>query len=104
MSEYIFAYHGGKKFESPEAGKEFMGRWRDWSMSLGDVWVNPGSPAGMSKTVGADGVTDGGGSNPISGYSVVKADNLDAAIDLAKGCPHCEHGTIEVAELMDMEM
>lgn len=104
MTDYVLIYHGGKKPETPEAGKKFMERWKAWSDGLGDAWVNRGSPVGMSKTVSADGVSDGGGSNPISGYSVVQADSLDAAVKLAQGCPHVEHGTIEVAEAMDMKM
>ena len=35
----------------------------------------------------------------VSGYSVVKADDLDAAVKLARGCPVLTGGgTIEVAE------
>jgi hypothetical protein len=41
----------------------------------------------------------GGGQNPVSGYSVIKADSLDAAVKLAKDCPVLlGGGTIEVAE------
>ncbi|WP_324754115.1 hypothetical protein [Roseovarius sp. Pro17] len=104
MPNYILAYHGGKKPESPEAGQKFMARWREWSDGLGDASIEKGKPAGMSKTVSADGVADNGGSNPLSGYSIVRADNIDGAVKLAQGCPHLDHGTIEVAELMDMEM
>jgi hypothetical protein len=28
MPKYIFAYHGGKKPETPEEGMDFMARWR----------------------------------------------------------------------------
>ena len=58
-------------------------------------------PAGL-RTVSSTGVTDDGGSNPLSGYSVVQADSKEAAIELAKSCPHLDHGTIEVAEMMKM--
>jgi len=102
MANYIFAYHGGKRPESPEAGAALMARWKAWVEGLGDAAVNPGSPVGKSKTISAEGVTDDGGSNPLSGISVVKADSIEAAIALAKGCPHLEHGTIEVAEMMEM--
>jgi hypothetical protein len=71
---------------------------------ISDAVVNPGAPVGMSKTVSSGGVADDGGSNPLSGYTVVKADSIEAAIEMAKGCPHLDHGTIEVAPLMDMEM
>ena len=102
MSNYIFAYHGGKKPESPEAGAELMAKWKAWMGGLGDAMVNPGNPVGMSKTVSSGGVSDDGGSNPLSGFSIVNADSMDTALEMAKGCPHLEHGTIEVAEVMEM--
>ena len=104
MPNYVFAYHGGKKPESPEAGAELMARWKAWMEGLGDAVVNPGVPVGKSKTVSADGVTDDGGSNPLMGFSIIQADSMDAALEMAKGCPHLEFGTIEVAEAMEMKM
>ncbi len=104
MPNYVFAYHGGKKPESPEEGAEHMAKWKAWVVDLGDVMVNPGTPLGMSKTVSSDGVSDDGGSNPLSGYSIVTADSMDAALEMAKGCPHLDFGTIEVAEVMEMKM
>ena len=103
MSNYIFAYHGGKKPESPEAGAKLMAKWQAWVGGMGDAMVNPGTPLGKSKTVSSDGVSDGGGSNPLMGFSIVKADSMDAAIAIASGCPHLEIGTIEVAEAMEMQ-
>lgn len=102
MPHFIFAYHGGKKPETPEAGADLMARWNAWVEGLGSASVNPGNPVGMSKTVSAQGVANDGGSNPLSGFSIVDADNIDAAVAMAKGCPHLEHGTIEVAEMMEM--
>jgi hypothetical protein len=32
----------------------------------------------------------------------MKADSMDAALEMAKGCPQLEIGTIEVAEVMEM--
>ena len=104
MSNYVFAYHGGKKPESLGEGTKLMVKWKAWVGGLGDAVVNPGSPLGMSKTVSSDGVSDDGGSNPLSGFSIVKADSMDAALEMAKGCPHLEHGTIEVAELKELKL
>ena len=104
MPDYIFAYHGGKRPETPEAGAEFMARWRAWMGGLGDAVVNRGAPVGKSKTVSSGGVSDDGGSNPLSGITVVNADSIDAAVEMAKGCPHLDHGTIEVAQMLEMEM
>ena len=103
MSNYIFAYHGGKKPESPEAGAKLMAKWQAWIGGLGDAMVNTGTPLGMSKTVSSDGVSDDGGSNPLSGFSIVKADSMDAALEMAKVCPFLDlGGTLEVARVMKM--
>ena len=102
MPEYILAYHGGKKPESPEEGAKHMAKWKAWLGGLGDAVVNPGTPLGMSKIVSNDGVSDGGGSNALTGFSIVKADNMDAALEMAKGCPFLEIGTLEVAEVKKM--
>ena len=102
MAGYIFAYHGGEMPGTPEEGQKVMAAWRSWLEGLGSAVVDGGNPAGMSKTVSAGGVEDGGGSNPISGYSLVEADGIDAACEMAKGCPILDHGTVEVAEAMDM--
>lgn len=102
MPQFIFAYHGGQKPDSPEEGAKMMARWQAWIDDLGDAMVNPGNPVGKSKTVSAGGVADDGGSNPLAGFSVVKADSIEAAVDMAKACPFIEMGSIEVAEIMEM--
>jgi hypothetical protein len=102
MSDYILAYHGGEMPESPEEGAKHMAKFNAWVGGLGDAVVNPGTPLGMSKTVSSGGVSDNGGANRLIGFSIVKADSMDAALEMAKGCPYLEFGTIEVAEVMEM--
>jgi hypothetical protein len=49
-----------------------------------------------------DGAVSGGGSSSLSGYSIISADSLDAAIALVKGCPVLSSGaTIEVCETFE---
>ena len=102
MSNYVFAYHGGKKPDSPEEGAKGMAKWKAWLGGLGDAVVNPGTPLGKSKTVSSGGVSDDGGSNSLTGYSIVKADSMEAALEMAKECPFLDMGTIEVAEVKEM--
>ena len=103
MANYIIAYHGGKKPETPEEGAKHMAKWQAWVAGLGDAAVNPGTPLGKSWTVSSTGVSDDGGPNAMSGYSIFKADSMDAALEMAKACPFLETGgTLEVAEVMEM--
>ena len=103
MSNYFFAYRGGNKPESPEEGAKQMAKWKAWVDALGDAAVNPGTPLGKIKIVSSSGVSDDGGANTMSGFSVVKADTMDAALEMAKECPLLEiGGTLEVAEMKEM--
>lgn len=105
MTEYVLAYHGGGRPETPEQGAKQMADWRAWMGGLGDALVDGGKPVGMSKTISSSGVADNGGPNPLSGFSVIQADTMDAAIELAKGCPLIAMGgSIEIAEAMNMDM
>jgi hypothetical protein len=103
MPNYVIAYHGGRKFGSPEEGAKHMAKWKDWVGALGDAVVNPGTPLRNSRTVSSGGVSDDGGANPLIGFSIVKADSMAAALEVARGCPHLEFGTVEVAEVMEMQ-
>jgi hypothetical protein len=104
MSKYVFTYYGEPKFESPEEGSKYMAKWQAWVGGLGKALVNPGVPMKKGKTVSSGGVSDDVGSNRVTGFSIVEADSMDAALETAKGCPHLEHGTVGVAEAMEMEM
>ena|SRR5258706_14518402 len=104
MSNYVFAYYGEPKVANSEEGAKYQDKWRAWAGGLGDALVNPGTPMGMPKKVSSRGVSENGGSNRLTGFSIVNADSMDAALEMAKRCPHLEHGTIDVAEAMDMGM
>jgi hypothetical protein len=103
MTKYVIAYHGGRKFESPQDGAAYMAKWKAWMGGLGDAIVNPGMPLGAGKLIGPAGVTDRG-ADMLTGFSTVTAESLEAAVALARQCPHLEHGTVEVAEVMEMKM
>ncbi len=101
MAKYLFLYHGGENPKSDEEAAEVMDAWGNWLGSMGGAVVDGGNPVGKSSTVHPDGsVTDDGGSNPASGYSLIEAKDLDDAVAKAKGCPH--NGTIEIAPTFDM--
>ena len=103
MTKFVFAYHGGKAPESPEEGAKVMAAWQTWFGAMGDAIVDGGNPVGPSKTVSASGVADDGGSNPLSGYTLIDAADIDAAVEHAKGCPILQDGgSVEVAEAIDM--
>lgn len=104
MAKFVFIYHGGKMPETEEEGAKVMAEWQSWLGGMGDAVIDGGNPVGMSSTVQSDGsVTSDGGSNPTSGYSLVSAQDLEGALELARGCPILKaEGSVEVAEAMEM--
>ena len=104
MAKYMFVYHGGTAPETPEEGEKVMAAWGAWMQSLGESLVDGGHPVGMSTTLTANGVVEGGGPNPVSGYTMVQADSMEDAIALGKDCPIflADGASIEIAEAMDM--
>jgi hypothetical protein len=104
MAKYLFAYHGGSMPETEAEQAQVMEAWNAWYNELGEAVVDPGNPVGQAATVAPDGsVSAGGGTNPISGYTIIAANSLDAAVKMAAGCPvRLAGGTIEVAETFNV--
>ena len=100
MPTYLITYHGGGgPPASPEAREQMMAAFGAWVASVGDHMVDPGAPLGPSKTVSAEGVSDGGPGAGIGGYSLIKADDLDAAAGLVKNHPFVSRGgSLQVSE------
>lgn len=100
MPQFIIAYRGGSRPATPEEGKAQMEKWQAWVGGIGDAMINPGTPLGASKFINADGVSDDG--DGLNGYAIFEAADMDAAIEIAKGDPFCEIGTLELAQIMTM--
>lgn len=104
MANYLLVYHGGSMPESQEEGAKVLAAWNDWFGTLGSALVDGGDPVSQVRTIASNGTVSDGGINPSSGYSIIKADSLDAAVALAKGCPLLNGGggSVEVAETFHM--
>jgi hypothetical protein len=100
LAKYMFAYSGGKGVAEDETERNAQyARWGQWFGALGAAVVDGGAAIGTARAVGPGGSVSEGGSRGLTGYSVVSADSLDAAVELAKGCPVLEiGGAVDVHE------
>jgi YCII-related domain len=102
MANYLLAYKGGGMPETPAEQQKVMEAWGAWFGGLAAAVVDGGNPCGPSKNIASNGTVSDGAPSQISGYSVIKADNLDAATKMAKGCPIlASGGSVEVYETFD---
>ncbi len=84
MATYVYAYRGGSMAETDEEREQAMAAWGAWFGKLGPAIVDAGNPFAASASVGNGG---GAAASGLSGYSIVTADSLSAATELAGDCP-----------------
>jgi len=103
MATYLLVYKGGNMPQTDAERAQVMEAWGRWFGGLGQAVVDGGNPFGPSKSVAKNGSVTDGASSGLSGYSILKADTLDAAVKMAKDCPVLLGGaSIEVYETFDV--
>jgi hypothetical protein len=96
MSTYLFTFCAPADY-APSAGT--FDAWAEWQLQLGARLKDRGNVAFAAATVGASAA-----GTTLGGYSLIRATSLDAAVDLAHGCPILSHGgTVEVGELTNQD-
>ena len=103
MSQFVLVYLGGNQPSNPEEAENHFSKYVKWLSSLGDSVVSPTIPLKNTNTVSPDGTVREGGSSAMSGFTIIKADSMEAALSIAQACPFLEiGGSLEVSELMQM--
>ena len=98
MANFLLTFHGGGMPETKEEQDQVMRAWTAWFAALGDALVDGGNPISHARAISPDGSVMDATSAP-SGYSILRAANLDGAVALAKGCPVLAGGaTVLVSE------
>ena len=86
----------------PKMAAKSMAEWNKWFGSLGKALVDGGAPTQPGKMVSSSGVKSIG-AKPVTGYSIIQADNQDKAVAIAKSCPLInDEGQVAVYEFAPM--
>jgi hypothetical protein len=101
MGKYLLAYRGGSMAETQEERDAAMAAWGAWFAQLGGAVLDAGNPFAGSTSVGSDGTVSESAGSGLGGYSILQADSLAAASELAKGSPVLAGGgSVDVYETM----
>ncbi len=101
MAKFVLTFEDARQPSSPEAGQQHMSDYRDWLAGLGDTLVMPQLAFRQTRVVTDQGVREAGPGG-IMGFLMIEAENMEAAIAVARQCPFLAMGTMRVAEAMDV--
>ena len=110
MKKFIVIYHAPAASAqemanvSTEDQKKGMEAWMTWAKKCGNKLVDMGAPLMGGQSLHVDG-TNGNSTKNVSGYSILQAENMDAAKSLLQGHPHLAHkavNSIEIHETMSL--
>lgn len=113
MTEFVLLYRGGQRPTSPEEGEQVMRKWMEWFQGLAAEGRlvergQPLEPEGKVVREGSKIVVDGPfaeAKDLVGGFSIIKANDLAEAAELAKGCPFLDRGgDVEVRPVMNLNM
>ena len=103
MANYLLAYRGGGMAETDAEREAAMAAWGSWFGSLGDAVADAGNPFGASTSLAGGQSGNGAASSGLTGYSVLRADSIQAAAELAKGCPILPNGgSVDIYEAIEV--
>lgn len=103
MTKYIITYLGGVQPASIEEGKQQMLKYKAWLSSLGNAAISPANPLKNTHVVNSDGAVTKASTTSMSGFTIIEADSMEAALSSAKNCPFLDvGGSLEVSELINM--
>ena len=105
MTNFVLLYNGGGMPESEEEQAAVMAAWGAWYEAIGANLVDGGGPfSPAANTVNSDSSVGAGAVGTQStGYTIISADSLAAATEVAKGCPILvDGGQVSVYETMQM--
>ncbi len=95
MTNYIITIRVPADYQPSEDSEE---PWRAWFGTLGDKLVDHGNPVFSRSTLGSA----GSGAN-LGGYTFIKAESLEEAVEAARSCPILSvGGGVEVGEITEI--
>jgi hypothetical protein len=101
MPRFLVTYHGAEMPTDPESAASAQAAFSQWAATKGGALADPGAPIQAAKTVSSSGVADGQATGPMTGWSVVEADNADAAAGLVADHPFLSRGVLQVSSPPD---
>ena len=98
MARFLVTYHGSGMPDDPELMEQAKAAFGKWVGEAGSAIVDPGAPVQMVSQVASGKPED---SVEIGGYSIIDADDADAAVAVLQSHPYVARGgTLQVSQVL----
>ena len=103
MTRFLVTYHGSEMPHEQEAIAQARDAFIQWASKTGAALVEPGDPVRSFKTLDRNGTREEAAEGPFNGWSVIEAEDVDAAIRILADHPFVGRGgQLQVSEPLEV--
>ena len=94
MARFLITYYAGDMPQDPDSIAQTRRAFIDWAAKTGAALADIGAPIRSATTISSDGIHDGTPAGPFMGWSVIEAEDSNAAVRLMEDHPFISRGGI----------
>ena len=94
MGRFLITYFAGDMPQDPESIAQARRAFAQWAVKTGAALADVGAPIRSTTTISSDGIHNGALAGPFMGWSVIEAEDPNAAVHLMEDHPFISRGGI----------
>jgi len=94
MARFLITYHTGDMPQDPESIARARRAFTQWAAKTGPALADIGTPIRSTTTISSKGIHNGAPAEPFMGWSVIEAEDGNAAVRLLTDHPFISRGGI----------
>ena len=92
MARFLVTYYAGDMPQDPESIAQARHAFSQWAAKTGPALADLGAPIRSATTISNDGIHNGTPAGPLMGWSVIEAEDGNAAVRLMEDHPFISRG------------
>jgi hypothetical protein len=92
MARFLVTYYAGDMPQDPESIAQARRAFIQWAAKTGAALADVGAPIRSATTISSNGIHDGIPAGPFMGWSVIEAEDGNAAVRLMEDHPFISRG------------
>jgi hypothetical protein len=94
MARFLVTYYAGDMPQDPQSIAHARRAFAEWAAKTGAALADVGAPIRSATTISSDGIRNDAPAGPFMGWSVIEAEDGNAAVRLMEDHPFISRGGI----------